>query len=58
MKKALLALALLVVAALWMGERVQPGQEPMYVLIGAGVAMLALEGALQMRRHAAITPAT
>lgn len=49
---------LLVVAALWMGERVQPGQEPMYVLIGAGVAMLALEGALQMRRHAAITPAT
>ena len=43
---------LLVVAALWMGERVQPGQEPMYVLIGAGVALLALDGAWQMRRPA------
>ena len=43
---------LLVVAALLMGERVQAGQEPLYLLIGAGVAMLALEGALQMRRQA------
>ena len=44
---------LLVLAALLMGERVQAGQEPMYLLIGAGVAMLALEGAMQMRRQAA-----
>ena len=43
---------LLVVAALLMGERVQPGQEPMYALIGAGVAMLVLEGAMQLRRQA------
>ncbi|MBQ0131867.1 MAG: EamA family transporter RarD, partial [Comamonas sp.] len=35
---------LLVVAALLMGERIQPGQEPMYTLIGAGVLLLALEG--------------
>ncbi|MNT77745.1 hypothetical protein D3C72_2168910 [compost metagenome] len=41
---------LLVVAALLMGERIQPGQELMYGLIGAGVALLALEGGLQMRR--------
>lgn len=43
---------LLVLAALLMGERIQPGQEPMYVLIGAGVALLALDGAWQMRRPA------
>lgn len=43
---------LLVVAALLMGERVQTGQEPMYVLIGLGIALLALEGVLQMRRPA------
>lgn len=43
---------LLVVAALLMGERVQPGQEPMYALIGAGVAMLVLEGSMQLRRQA------
>ena len=41
---------LLVVAALLMGERIQPGQEPMYALIGAGVLLLALEGGLQVRR--------
>lgn len=41
---------LLVVAALLMGERIQAGQEPMYVLIAAGVGLLALGGALQMRR--------
>lgn len=41
---------LLVAAALLMGERIQPGQEPMYALIGAGVALLALEGVWQMRR--------
>ena len=41
---------LLVVAALLMGERIQPGQEPMYALIGAGVALLALEGVLQLCR--------
>lgn len=45
---------LLVVAALLMGERIQPGQEPMYVLIGAAVALLALEGALQLRRPAKV----
>lgn len=43
---------LLVLAALLMGERIQVGQEPMYVLIGAAVALLALEGALQLRRSA------
>ena len=41
---------LLVAAALLMGERIQPGQAPMYVLIGAGVVMLGLEGVWQMRR--------
>ena len=41
---------LLVLAALLMGERIQPGQEPMYALIGAGVLLLALEGGLQVRR--------
>ena len=41
---------LLVVAALWMGERIQPGQEPMYALIAAAVALLALEGIWQLRR--------
>lgn len=41
---------LLVMAALWMGERIQPGQEPMYALIGAAVVLLALEGVWQMRR--------
>lgn len=41
---------LLVVAALLMGERIQPGQESMYALIGAGVLLLALEGGLQVRR--------
>ncbi|MBF6630540.1 MAG: EamA family transporter RarD [Comamonas sp.] len=44
---------LLVLAALLMGERIQPGQEPMYTLIGAGVLLLALEGALQLRRRRA-----
>lgn len=48
---------LLVVAALLMGERIQPGQEPMYALIGAAVALLALEGIWQMRRPAAIAVA-
>ena len=43
---------LLVAAALLMGERIQPGQEPMYALIGAGVTLLALEGAVQLRRPA------
>ena len=42
---------LLIVAALWMGERIQPGQEIMYVLIGSGVALLAWEGLLQMLRR-------
>lgn len=45
---------LLVLAALLMGERIQPGQEPMYVLIGAGVALLALEGVGQLRRMAPV----
>lgn len=45
---------LLVGAALLMGERIQPGQEPMYTLIGAGVGLLALEGALQLRRSAKV----
>ncbi len=43
---------LLVAAALLMGERIQPGQEPMYALIGVGVVLLALEGGVQMRRSA------
>lgn len=43
---------LLVAAALLMGERIQPGQELMYALIGAGVGLLALEGGVQMRRSA------
>lgn len=47
---------LLVVAALLMGERIQPGQEPMYTLIGAGVLLLALEGALQLRRRPRTAP--
>lgn len=42
---------LLVVAALWMGERVQPGQEPMYALIAAGVLLLAAEGVWQLWRQ-------
>jgi len=53
---------LLVVAALLMGERIQPGQEPMYALISAGVLLLALawfalDGAgssLWARLHAAL----
>ena len=40
---------LLVLAALLMGERIQAGQEPMYVLIAAGVALLALDAVRQMR---------
>lgn len=48
---------LLVVAALLMGERIQAGQETMYVLIAAGVALLALDGALQMRRSNAFSVA-
>ena len=47
---------LLVVAAFFMGERIQAGQEPMYTLIGAAVLLLALEGALQLRRRTS-TPA-
>ncbi len=40
---------LLVLAALLLGERITSGQEPMYVLIGAAVAVMALEGVWQMR---------
>ena len=44
---------LLVAAALLMGEHIQSAQVPMYILIAAGVALLALEGALQTwRSHA------
>ena len=43
---------LLVGAALLMGERIAPEQAPMYVLIGAGVGLLVLEGAVQLRRSA------
>lgn len=42
---------LLVVAALMMGERIVPGQEPMYVLIGLAVGVMAAEGAWQLRRN-------
>ena len=50
---------LLVVAALLVGERMQAGQEPMYVLIALGVGMLALEGVWQMRRaKAQVVPAS
>lgn len=42
---------LLVAAALLMGERMQPGQAPMYALIGAGVALLVLEGAWKLKRR-------
>lgn len=41
---------LLVLAALLLGERMAPGQEPMYVLIGAAVAVMAAEGLWEMRR--------
>ena len=41
---------LLVLAALWMGERMLAAQAPMYGLIGLGVGLLALEGALGLRR--------
>ena len=42
---------LLVVAALCMGERMQPGQEVMYGLLGAGVVVLAAEGWWQRQRR-------
>lgn len=43
---------LLVAAAMVMGERIQPGQAPMYALLGTGVLVLALEGVWHMRRTA------
>ena len=43
---------LLVLAAMLLGERMAPGQEPMYALIGCAVAVMAAEGWWQSRRHA------
>jgi len=42
---------LLVLAALLLGERLEPGQGPMYVLIGAAVLVMALEGLWQLRQR-------
>ncbi len=42
---------LLVLAALLLGERLEPGQGPMYVLIGAAVLVMALEGLWQLRNR-------
>ncbi len=43
---------LLVAAALLLGERIQPGQEAMYLLIAAAVAVMAFEGLWQLRPRA------
>ena len=40
-----------------LGEKMQAGQAPMYVLIALGVGLLALEGVLQMRRTKAVPAA-
>lgn len=41
---------LLAVVALLLGERIQPGQAPMYTLIAAAVLLLAVEGGLKLRQ--------
>lgn len=46
---------LLVVMALLMGERITPGQAPMYTLIAAAVLLLALDAGLSLRRRARAT---
>lgn len=40
---------LLLLAAMLLGERIQPGQEVMYFLIAAAVVVMAFEGLMQLR---------
>ncbi len=42
-------LILLLLAAMLLGERIQPGQEVMYFLIAAAVVVMAFEGLMQLR---------